>query len=145
MLDKYDSFILRNGGNDSLLHTAVDPTNATLLRDGVVNNFAQTWAPAVDCSLSRFAVVYINGAYYGLLDMRENLNEDYVKRVYGVDDADVAVIKSELDTTRHCELHANGGACRFAMCGSTWRRTRISGARMPWPSGRHSVGRRWRV
>ena len=113
VLDKYDSFILRNGGNDSLLHTAVDPTNATLLRDGVVNNFAQTWAPAVDCSLSRFAVVYINGAYYGLLDMRENLNEDYVKRVYGVDDADVAVIKSELDTTRHCELHANGGACRF--------------------------------
>ena len=113
VLDKYDSFILRNGGNDSLLHTAVDPTNATLLRDGVVNNFAKTWAPAVDCSLSQFAVVYINGAYYGLLDMRENLNEDYVKRVYGVDDADVAVIKSELDTTRHCDRHANGGSCRF--------------------------------
>lgn len=113
VLDKHDSFILRNGGNDSLLHTVVDPTNATLLRDGVVNNFAKTWAPAVDCSLSQFAVVYINGAYYGLLDMRENLNEDYVKRVYGVDDADVAVIKSELDTTRHCDRHANGGSCRF--------------------------------
>lgn len=113
VLDKHDSFILRNGGNDSLLHTVVDPTNATLLRDGVVNNFAKTWAPAVDCSLSQFAVVYINGEYYGLLDMRENLNEDYVKRVYGVDDADVAVIKSELDTTRHCDRHANGGSCRF--------------------------------
>lgn len=113
VLDKHDSFILRNGGNDSLLHTVVDPANATLLRDGVVNNFAKTWAPAVDCSLSQFAVVYINGEYYGLLDMRENLNEDYVKRVYGVDDADVAVIKSELDTTRHCDRHANGGSCRF--------------------------------
>ncbi|UKI12191.1 MAG: hypothetical protein L6V84_05405 [Oscillospiraceae bacterium] len=33
VLDRYDSFILRNGGNDSLLHTAADPKAATLLRD----------------------------------------------------------------------------------------------------------------
>lgn len=113
VLGKYDSFILRNGGNDSLLSTAADPTDPTLLRDGLANNFASKWAPAVDTSLSQFAVVYINGAYYGILDMRENLNEDYVKRVYGVDDDDVVVVKSELDTSRHCDLHANGASCRF--------------------------------
>lgn len=113
VLGKYDSFILRNGGNDSLLSTAADPTDPTLLRDGLANNFASKWAPAVDTSLSQFAVVYINGDYYGILDMRENLNEDYVKRVYGVDDDDVVVVKSELDTSRHCDLHANGASCRF--------------------------------
>lgn len=113
VLEKYDSFILRNGGNDSLLHTACDPNDATLLRDGVVNNFAFTYAPHVSASLSTFAVVYLNGEYYGLLDLRENLNEDYVKRLYGVNDDDVVVIKSELDTSRHCAHHANGGACRF--------------------------------
>lgn len=112
-LDHFDSFILRNGGNDSLLHTACDPDDATLLRDGVVNNWASLVAPDLDNSLSQFAVVYINGGYYGILDMRENLNEDYVKRVYGVDDNNVVVVKSELDTTRHCDEHKNGGSCRF--------------------------------
>ena len=113
VLDKYDSFILRNGGNDSLLATAADPKAATLIRDGLANNFAAAYAPAVSSSLSQFAAVYLNGEYYGILDMRENLNEDYVKRVWGVDDKDVVILKSELDTTRHCDRHANGGACRF--------------------------------
>lgn len=113
VLDRYDSFILRNGGNDSLLHTAADPKAATLLRDGLANNFAAAYAPAVSASLSQFAVVYLNGEYYGILDMRENLNENYVKRVWGVDSKDVVILKSELDTSRHCDAHANGGACRF--------------------------------
>lgn len=113
VLGKYDSFILRNGGNDSLLSTAADPTAPTLIRDGLSNNFAQKWAPCVDVSLSQFAIVYINGEYYGILDMRENLNEDYVKRVYDVDDDDVVILKSELDTSRHCFRHDNGAYCRF--------------------------------
>jgi len=113
VLDRYDSFILRNGGNDSFLSTACDPMDAALLRDGVINNFAAFYAPNVAVSLSQFAAVYVNGAYYGLLDMRENQNEDYVKRVWGVDDADVVVVKSELDTSRRCADHENGGACRF--------------------------------
>ncbi len=115
VLDRYDSFILRNGGNDSLLHTACNPEDATLIRDGLANNFAADVAEALEYSYSQYAVVYVNGEYYGLLDMRENLNEDFVKRVWGVLDDDVVVIKSELDTGRHCKDHSNGGACRY--CG----------------------------
>ena len=115
ILDRYDSFILRNGGNDSLLHTACNPEDATLIRDGLANNFAADVTEALEYSYSQYAVVYINGEYYGLLDMRENLNEDFVKRVWGVDDNDVVVIKSELDTGRHCDEHSSGGACRY--CG----------------------------
>ncbi len=115
VLDRYDSFILRNGGNDSLLHTACNPEDATLIRDGLANNFAADVAEALEYSYSQYAVVYVNGEYYGLLDMRENLNEDFVKRVWGVLDDDVVVIKSELDTGRHCSDHSNGGACRY--CG----------------------------
>ncbi len=115
VLDRYDSFILRNGGNDSLLHTACNPEDATLIRDGLANNFAADVAEALEYSYSQYAVVYLNGEYYGLLDMRENLNEDFVKRVWGVLDDDVVVIKSELDTGRHCDEHGNGGACRY--CG----------------------------
>ncbi len=113
VLDRYDSFILRNGGNDSLLHTACNPEDATIIRDGLANNFAADVAEALEYSYSQYAVVYLNGEYYGLLDMRENLNEDFVKRVWGIDDNDVVVIKSELDTGRHCDEHGNGGSCRY--------------------------------
>lgn len=119
VLDKYDSFILRNGGNDSLNATAADPNNPTLLRDHISNAFAHEVLSSFDHSLSQFAAVYVNGEYYGILDMRENMNEDYVKNVYGVDDELVTVIKSELDTTRCCNdpYHSqNGSGCRF--CGS---------------------------
>lgn len=100
VLDRYDSLILRNGGNDSLLHNSCDPLKASLLRDNAVNNFAAHVTTALDYACSAFAVVYINGEYYGILDMKENMNEDYVRRVYGVSDDDVVVVKSELDTTR---------------------------------------------
>ena len=100
ILDRYDSLILRNGGNDSLLHNSCDPLHASLLRDNAVNNFAAHVTDTLDYACSAFAVVYINGEYYGILDMKENMNEDYVKRVYGVLDDDVVVVKSELDTSR---------------------------------------------
>lgn len=116
VLDKYDSLILRNGGNDSLLATAEDGAYASLLRDGMANEFAARYATHVGASLAHFAVVYLNGAYYGILELRENQNEDYVKRLWGVSDDDVVVVKSELDTTRACENHQNGAGCRF--CGS---------------------------
>ena len=114
VLQKYDSFILRNGGNDSLNATAADPTYPTLLRDNIANRFASKTLESFDYSLSQFAAVYVNGQYYGILDMRENMNEDYVKNVYGVDDEKVVVIKNELDTTRKCGK-SHSGDCRF--CG----------------------------
>ena len=116
VLDTYDSLILRNGGNDSLLSTAEDGEYATLLRDGICNEFIARYAPNVAASYAHFAVVYLNGEYYGILELRENQNEDYVKRLWGLDDQQVVVVKSELDTTRACGEHSNGGSCRF--CGS---------------------------
>ena len=116
VLDKYDGLILRNGGNDSLLATAAYEDRPNMLRDGMANEFIAKFAPSVQMSYAHFAVVYLNGEYYGILELRENQNEDYIKRLYGVDDANVVVVKSELDTTRACENHTNGGGCRF--CGS---------------------------
>jgi hypothetical protein len=87
-----------------------------MLRDGMSNEFIAKFAPNVQMSYAHFAAVYLNGEYYGVLELRENQNEDYIKRLYGVDDNDVVVVKSELDTTRACKDHSNGGGCRF--CGS---------------------------
>ncbi len=107
VLDRYDSLILRNGGNDSLQHNSVDPLRPTLLRDGLANNFAASVCETLDYANSTFCVVYLNGAYYGILDMRENMNEDYVRRVYGVDDQNVELIKSEVDTSRGGRFDGN--------------------------------------
>ncbi len=114
ILDKYDRLVLRNGGNDSFQSVAADPMQMNLVRDGVANNFAAIIAPSVTVQLSEFAVVYLNGQYYGLLDLKEDIEEDYAKNVYSITDKEnTAFVKSELDTTRHCSSHANGGSCRF--------------------------------
>ncbi len=115
VLGKFDGLVLRNGGNDSILATAADPMDTCLLRDGMANEFVHRYAPHVGASLQHFAVVYLNGEYYGILELRENQNEDYVKRIWGVSDDDVVVIKSELDTNRKCDNHESGAYCRF--CG----------------------------
>ena len=113
LLQRYDRFILRNGGNDSLQAAAADPDMMTLTRDAASNAFFAEYAPDTAYQSSRFAVVYLNGEYYGILDMKEDINDDYMQNVYGLDKTKVTVIKSELDTTRHCDQHENGGECRF--------------------------------
>ncbi len=118
LLERYDRVILRNGGNDSMQHRSEDGTSMTLLRDGVANNYALKYAEAVPAQASRFVAVYLNGEYYGILDMKEDINDDYFSNVYGIENKDeVAIIKSELDTSRKCERHNNGSYCRY--CG-TW-------------------------
>lgn len=112
-LAKYDRLVLRNGGNDSIQAVAADPEKMTLTRDAVANAFMAETAPETAYQLSAFAAVYLNGEYYGILDMKEDINDDYIKNVYGLDKKLVTVIKSELDTTRHCDKHDNGGQCRF--------------------------------
>ncbi len=114
LLEKYDRFILRNGGNDAFQSTAADPLQMTLLRDNVSNTFAAALAPAVTVQHSKMVAVFLNGEYYGILDMKEDVNDNYIRNVYGLPTKDnITVIKSELDTGRHCDVHDNGGACRF--------------------------------
>ena len=113
LLERYDRFILRNGGNDSIQAAAADPDMMTLTRDAVSNAFMAKYAPEIASQSSRFAVVYLNGEYYGILDMKEDVNDDYMQNVYGLDKTKITVIKSELDTTRHCAVHKNGAECRF--------------------------------
>lgn len=46
----------------------------------------------VDCMDGRPIAVYINGKYWGLYNLREKLNPDYVTSHYGVDSDDVTLI-----------------------------------------------------
>ena len=102
VLDVFDSFILRNGGNDSLL-TPTQPERAAFIRDGVANLVAAKAAPELLNMNMKPVVVFLNGEYYGLLNMREHENDNAIRNIYDIpkeNKENITVISSELDTAR---------------------------------------------
>ncbi|NTV83928.1 MAG: hypothetical protein HGA23_06455, partial [Bacteroidales bacterium] len=66
--DKYESFVLRNSGND---------WNNTMFRDGVMTGLVAD--DGLDIQAFRPAVLYINGEYWGIHNIREKFNENYIQ------------------------------------------------------------------
>lgn len=68
--DSYQALVLRNSGND---------WSSTMMRDGVLQTLAQ--ALDIDGLSHRPTAVFINGAYWGIHNLREKINEHYVAQV----------------------------------------------------------------
>lgn len=99
-LTQYDSFVLRNGGNDSIVINSTQSIRTSLLRDGLAALIANSASDNVDSMAYRPVIVMLNGKYYGILNMREHESENYVANVYGIEDKEnITVISSELDTS----------------------------------------------
>lgn len=79
---KFKGFILRNNGN-RFVSDYLEDAMATSLLEGT----------QVDYQRSRQVVVFYNGIYYGIHDMREKLNEHFVETNYGIDAEAVDFIK----------------------------------------------------
>lgn len=79
-INEFKSFEMRNSGNDF---------DATYMRDCIMQqaaglNVDLDWQP------SRPAILYINGEYKGMLNIRPRSNEDYIYSYYeGLEDVDV--------------------------------------------------------
>lgn len=80
--DKFKAFILRNNGNRFKSDYIADAM-ATSLLEGT----------NVDYQRSRQVIVFYNGDYRGIYDMREKLNEHFVETNYGIDNNYVDFIK----------------------------------------------------
>ncbi len=78
----FGSLVLRNAGQDWSNARIRDSFASTAVLD--MN---------LDASASRFCVVYVNGEYWGLYDLKENMNEDYLETHYGVDPDTANIIK----------------------------------------------------
>jgi len=82
-LNSFKSFNLRNGGNeyygtryhDALMQRAMKPTHADYM----------AYTPVV---------AFLNGEYWGMYELRENLNEDFCEANHGVPAEDCTVISS---------------------------------------------------
>jgi len=72
-IDSYESFILRNSGND---------WEQTMIRDGYVNSIIKL--TGVDYQQYRPAIGYINGEYWGIYNMREKISEHFISSHHDV-------------------------------------------------------------
>lgn len=79
----YSSFLLRNAGEDPKGLRIMDAVLTRTLK-GQMDIDMQEYRPVV---------VYINGSYYGLYNLRQKLNADYVESVYGIEKDDIDFIK----------------------------------------------------
>ena len=72
---KFRTFRLRDGGTDY---------KWAMMRDTVINT-AGIDMPTVPFSDHTRSVVFLNGDYYGQMEIREHIKQDYLESVYGVD------------------------------------------------------------
>lgn len=71
---EFQSFILRNSGNDYL---------NTHMRDGMISTLVKNMGVAR--SAYRASIVYVNGSYFGIQNLREKPNKHYFKSNYGIE------------------------------------------------------------
>lgn len=74
-IDEFKTIILRNSGNDFA---------KTMFRDAFANRLA--FSLELDHQAYRPAVVYINGEYWGIQNIREKVNEEFIAANHGVDE-----------------------------------------------------------
>jgi hypothetical protein len=83
---KYNSFVLRNSGGDF---------NNTHFRDALLTDLTEPID--MDIQAYRPCVLYINGNYWGIHNVREKINEHYLKDNHGVDKDSVDLLKHRGD------------------------------------------------
>ena len=81
--NNYSSMLLRNAGEDPKNIRIMDAALTRALKGEMDLDF-QDYKPVV---------VYINGEYYGLYNLRDKLNSDYVKTKFGVNKDSIDLIK----------------------------------------------------
>lgn len=83
-IDTFESIILRNSGND---------WNVTQFRDAMITGLvAET---GVDIQAYRPVIVYINGEYWGVHNLREKINENYIASNHEVDPDNIDLLEND--------------------------------------------------
>jgi hypothetical protein len=82
-IDKFESIVLRNGGNDWDQGIMRDGLTSTLIRDMDIDRMAY-----------RPAILYINGEYWGILDLREKISTNFIAENHNVNPDNVNLLES---------------------------------------------------
>ncbi|ORX78306.1 hypothetical protein BCR32DRAFT_301816 [Anaeromyces robustus] len=87
-VNKYKSFSLRNAGNDSEYAKMRD----IVLQELIKNDYFET-------QQTDFAIAFVDGEYWGIYDVYEEYNDNYIANNYDIDNNNVIVVKSGFPTT----------------------------------------------
>ena len=83
-IDRFESFILRSSADDQV---------STLFRDAL-SQMVQVEYMDVDCQAYRPAVLFLNGEYWGIHNIREKVNEHYAAGNFNIDADEVNLLQS---------------------------------------------------
>ena len=93
-IKSYDTFVLRNGGND---------TNYSKFKDPMLQSMVSGRLP--DTQAGKACVLFIDGEYWGLYTLTQDYSEEYFSEKYGVPEDEVVFVKSdELDIGKESDM-----------------------------------------
>lgn len=81
-IEEYETIILRNSGNDF---------NNTMLRDAYAGQVVKSLG--LDQQAYRPAVLYLNGEYWGIQNIREKINEEFLAVHHGIDEESISILE----------------------------------------------------
>jgi len=83
---KYKSFYLRNAGNDS---------RHSKIRDVVLQKLIKNDRLGFETQQSDYAVVFVDGEYWGIYGVYEEYSDKYISNNYDIDDKNVIIVKAD--------------------------------------------------
>jgi hypothetical protein len=91
-LNTFTSLYLRNAG--------VPDHRSTFFRDALLHTLVLNKMD-LDCQAYRPAVIFLNGAYWGILNIRDKINKDYIGSLHNLnpDDVDLLEYESNINPT----------------------------------------------
>ena len=96
-IDKFESIILRNSGQDWFRTMYRDAMIQTVIRQGM----------DVDYQAYRPAILFLNGEYWGIHNIREKMNEAYIENNYGYERGEFDFLEGQAVATHGSADHYN--------------------------------------
>ncbi len=94
--NSYKRLLLRNSGQD---------WKWTMFRDAAIQRMVRDMN--IETQAYRPAILFINGEYWGIKNLRERYDKHYLARVYGVDEESVDILELEGKVVEGDNLHYN--------------------------------------
>lgn len=88
-IDIFRSFVLRPGGADGIGNLY----NGTMFRDGLLGNIL-IGEMDIDYEAFRPAILFINGKYWGIHNIRERIKSDYLETNHNVDPNNIDILEN---------------------------------------------------
>ena len=92
-IDSFKQLVLRNGGNDFYV---------SRIRDEVMQDIARE--AGLHTQASRAAVIYLNGAFYGIAQIKQHYNANSLEDMFGLPDDNITLLEQESDGDRFLML-----------------------------------------